>query len=620
MAAPPTIGLPVAVITGDAPTTVPASALPHTVNLDGSSSTFGTTDEEGTAAVGSSITTWTWYLDKPPESAAVIIDPGTSTPSYVMDVPGTYAARLRVTNNLGVQSEGFGVRLATFDVDGELYPFKYSAPASAYYQTSAALAVSGLVPPTEGAFGFAPFLRALFMHTEQLTADVRSSVGRVDFEVHAVPGVGSAGATGDVSQPFNATSAAAEGFAGPIEQAIDALESMDLSAAPARGRTLHLYAGTFTEDINILLADTPWTIIVHGEVLLAASKHVTHTTAAVVDQLFRPDFRVAPAYRGSYLMQVSGGDLRLGNVNGTYNIFLTDYVCRNVIVQGSFAAGPVMFTSGTTGFGVNVPNLVLGWCEGTRFGDVVARALRRADLCVFLGDVTLSHVAFTSSGDGFYGCAWGNEPVFNSPAGGARFDDVTLRRFFDARGTFTGADPNDAASTKDASAARILRRMVTPKTITGPSPGSTTEFFDGTIPFLDFGAAAGWRYRVEGVIEVGLAGGETTKLELLVSGSSGAPDTVIATQSAPIAGAISLRVVLSAEVTIQSVGDPAHIAWSYKVVSNGLIVDEADGAYQSDFDLLPNVLRFSMRINTATGFVGSAVARDMTVEAFPPGV
>lgn len=591
------IDLPVAVITGDAPSTVQASALPRTVNLSGAGSTFGTTDIEGAPAVGSSIVTWSWYLDKPPESAAVLINGTTMTPSFVMDVPGMYQARLRVTNNLGVQSEIFGVRI---DPDHE--PYKFGAPTSAYYITTAALPVSLLVPPTNGVHAYAAFMRAFAMYVEGLGANVASYVESPQFEVYAQAHAGAASANGGRGQPFNPTSAAANGFAGPIEQAIAALEDMDLSAAPARGRTLNLFAGTYNEHIDIEGADTPWTIKSHGVVILATGKRVRHTSAALAVTLSRPDLIISPAYKGSYLQSTSGL-LELANTDNTHLLFLTDAVfgAVSIVAASTFAVGPVMYCFGTTTLSgtVNVPNLVLGWCEDTRFGALNIRGYRRLTRPYFSGNVTLAASVFVTDNDAIYDAAFGNNIVFDGPAGVARFDPVTANRFFASGGSF-GASGCHTLDYVDQCHRKYAKAPV----------AMSNRLSSGNMDlgsFLEFGVRAGSCLKAHALCSAVVDAADSYRFGIAISNSTGGTALLLATQEINLPPGSYPAIELDVTVYIEAVGDPGTVSWRGVSTINGSVVSEFIIADRDNtiVDLVPAVCRLQLYLDLNGGSMGA---------------
>jgi len=90
------MALPVA-NTGGPYAAIAEGDLPQNVNLNGSTSDPGD---------GSSITVYSWKLAKPAGSAATLSDPAVATPVLQnVDVWGTYALFLVVTNNLGQTSK-----------------------------------------------------------------------------------------------------------------------------------------------------------------------------------------------------------------------------------------------------------------------------------------------------------------------------------------------------------------------------------------------------------------------------------------------------------------------------------------------------------------------------------
>lgn len=113
---------PVAIITyTDTP--IDPSTLPQNIILSGATSTPGD---------GSSITGYQWHLlDKPPGSAAVLVDDTTATCTLTgVDLEGTYRLFLVVQNNLGGYSfqEPNPQQLA-------VPPYSFSAPPASAFKT-----------------------------------------------------------------------------------------------------------------------------------------------------------------------------------------------------------------------------------------------------------------------------------------------------------------------------------------------------------------------------------------------------------------------------------------------------------------------------------------------------
>lgn len=598
------IAPPVAVITGDAPpTAVPASALPYRINLDGSTSTFGTTDLSGSAAVGSSITTWNWYLDKPPESTATIQDNNTSTPYFDMDVPGRYQVRLQVTNNLGVQSEGFTVRIVP-----SVSPYKFYAPASAYYAARAALPVTGLVPPTSSARDDAIDVREVYPVLESLSGRVDGFTGASPREVWVQAYAGPADADGSRFAPFNPTSAAAAEVDGPIAQAIAAVAAADMTLSPSQGVTINIWGGVYDENITIANAKYPYRIVTHGEVWLDTGNGLSFTASSNATKLARQDLLIVSAHEGAYLL--IPGASTLSNADSTFNIFLADVIFADITVSGTFAAGPTMFVWGTTSFSdLNVPNLALGWSFDTIFSDdVTIRSMRRVVRGDFRENVTLTHTAFASDADGFYDCSFDDDTTFTAPAGAARFDDISATRFLDAGSVFAGG-----ASNLDFIGRKHL--IVAKNTASVVDVAVDTEL---TADDMVFYVQAGSYLLIDALIGLSVSGSDSFKVELYVEDVTSHSNVLVATQASALTSSKNGTFAhIMACVEMRNVDDVlGAVAHHYKCIQAPAEIDEGAG-YATGLDTASGKLRAYAQLTLYGGTCGAssgAIIRRMTVE------
>ena len=592
------VNLPVAVITGDAPTAVEATDLPVTVNLSAATiSNFGTTDQNGSAAVGSDITAWAWYLDRPPASAAVLINGTTETPSYVMDVPGTYQARLRVTNDVGVQSEGFNVR-----IHPSQSPYRFTAPASAYYVTRAKLPVSSLVPPTAGSRGYATDVQDLFDYVEELGSAVATSTGAAPRTKYIQSVAGSASADGSAGAPYNPTSAAANSFAGPWAQAIAALQAIDVSADPMNPRTIYALGGGYTENPSILDADAPWTIIFHGQVNFDTTKTFTYTVVADVNQLENPHLRFSPATEGSYFITPI---LSIDNPTvSSWYIFARNVSFYRVEEGGSSQRGPAAYlydshVYSTAAFG----NIRIAQAHNCAFhDDLDVRSIGRVTHGQFLGNVTVNNAADADSeiARGLVDCAFNSGVVWTGPADTANFDVATIEKFNSAGGTFTGG-----ASTADFWAKQWTWRFpAAPVTLT--NLGADTNFATVKV-----GVQLRSVIEIDALLSAVVHSADSFKVSLCVAPDGGTPLTTIATQSAPLYAGGSIPVIrLHAELTFTDVDASCAAYGTYRLIYSNASGDAVDeGTFTvSGFDLDPATMTVAVRAQRIGTFGASSTA------------
>lgn len=589
--------LPVAIITGDAPSTIPAASLPVTVNLDGSTSTMGTTDADGVVVAPPpvSIASYQWYLDKPPESAAVLINGTTATPSFVMDVPGTYTARLRVTNDQGVQSEGFTVR-----VHPDVAPYKFAAPATAYYKAKAALPVSGLVPPTAGARDYTADVRALFAYIETLGGSVASFVGSSFRTVWVQPFAGAVGADGSSGLPFNPTSAAANGYGGPIEQAVAALEAMDMTTAPETGLTLRFLGGTYTEGIVVANAKVPWHFIAHGHVAIAGASAVSTDTEANV--LSAPNWSMGPAH--GYETFFVATSLAVSNATDDPLLIHMQRVAVTTLTQGAAPEGiDIAAREFSVINAVTATDTGFSLAEDCYFNDDISVShLAKSTRCRFAGNVTVA-VASTSPEYGFYACGWGTTPVFTGPADSARFDPVTADRFYAAGGTCVGG-----CSTLDYICQDFCLYARAPVEMTGPQIDD--EHFD-LGGFIEVGVRPGSMLSIEGVFYAAVDGpSDGFRLGFALSNASGGQTIELIKQTDLLEEGAHTNIHVKASVMFRSVGDPCDVAYEgHSIHGDPPIVTMLSG-YNQILDMEPAITRVRATMFLGEGAFGAAsVAR-----------
>ena len=258
---------------------------------------------------------------------------------------------------------------------------------------------------------------------------------------YIMPQTGPVDADGTIGNPYNYTSAAALGKAGPWQQAIEALQALDISDRPGSGRTIVALGGDYgSESVNILNADAPWFIFTRGVVQFSGTPTFTYTVLAGV-HIYNPHLMIVPDGSG---MLLSDGELRLGDTLGTsWSAILTECYFSTAAVGGALVAGSQCYLDHCTFSSTfNLPNIVMTQAEVTRInGALTVKELTRATDCVF-NSVTVTVVP---GGDntGFINCGWEGTPTFNGPVDSAVFDPITRSRFITASGVYAGGAGED---------------------------------------------------------------------------------------------------------------------------------------------------------------------------------
>ncbi len=411
---------------GTAPAAYSFAALPVNVPLNGTASTVG--------AGATSIDEWIWALKaKPTGSTATIVGGSTPTPVLTgMDKPGSYVIWLRVRNDLNEWSAGVSA-----GDDGGDFPDAWSVMPTSIIVVEAETANLGLVIKAESEHDYWTKDEAWFLALDALKGESDSAVLPVSPRTKWVQAHdGEEDADGSISRPFNPISAAAEGYSGPWDQAIAALVVMDVSDEPRSGLTIVALGGVYNENVAILLAQVPWTIIKLGDVQFNGANSITYTADVTANLLASPHLTIDGP--GSF---VATGAWALGNPSAeTWQITVKGpAVIGAVSVSGSFLAGPAMDLEYVTFTGaVNVPNLSMSHLEWAQFPSALTcKNIQRAINCK-LDDVTVTQAATVAEG-GFFSCAWTSAAVFDGPAGSAKFDPVTAGLFAQALGTYAGA-------------------------------------------------------------------------------------------------------------------------------------------------------------------------------------
>lgn len=258
---------------------------------------------------------------------------------------------------------------------------------------------------------------------------------------YIMPQTGSVDADGTLGNPYNYTSAAALGKAGPWQQAIEALQALDISNRPGSGRSIVALGGDYgSESVNILNADAPWFIFTRGVVQFSGTPTFTYTVLAGV-HIYSPHLMIVPDGSG---MLLSDGELQLGDTLGTsWSAILTECYFSTAAVGGALVAGSQCYLDHCTFSSTfNLPNIVMTQAEVARInGALTVKELTRATDCVF-NSVTVTDVP---GGDniGFMNCGWEGTPVFTGPASSAVFDPITRAKFIAASGTYVGGAGED---------------------------------------------------------------------------------------------------------------------------------------------------------------------------------
>lgn len=590
---------PVAVITSDVATTIPVTSAPHTVHLDGTSST---------ATGPATIASYQWYLDVPPESAAVLSSATSATPSFVMDVPGLYQARLVVTDSNAVASEGFTVR-----IDPATSPYKFTAPSSAYHAVRMSQALTETVPPTSGAKDVAADERELFFVVEELYGQVQGLASATGAYVRYVTmATGSAAADGAAGLPFNPQSAAANGYDGPVQQAVAALAALGTANGDVP-RTVVLQGGTYDEDVTVH-AYGAWSFWASGLVTFGATNvfsFVAEAGATAVPRFFMGGLAATGAFQL--------GDVSLtGNYAGAWAIYWTRVYTQGGLTETGGFAGSCFFGILADGTAVGaawvVPSINFTDIDRFEFGDLTAKRITRARSAKF-ANLTLAD----AGSDGLYACRFASSSVFTGPSGSARFDAATLRSFIARHCTFASpTDPLDPhASTLDCLEHEFTWRA--PGTVATNIGASAYQLLvTSNVPKI--GVAAGTRLVIEGVFDIVLDAGDSCKVELTMGNSTGGGTIPVSTMSF-ISGASSTTLFVRAEVEVLTAADPGDLVSHYRAVSQALGVDEDDvlPSYGSiDLDPAISCINAMVTSGAAFGASSSVTPRPLTVHVIYP--
>lgn len=258
---------------------------------------------------------------------------------------------------------------------------------------------------------------------------------------YIMPQAGAVDADGTLGNPYNYTSAAALGKAGPWQQAIEALQAMDISDRPGSGRTIFAMGGDYgSESVNIIDADAPWFIYPRGAVQFSGAPTFTYTALAGV-HLYAPHLMIIPDGSGAL---VSDGSLLLGDALGSsWSVILTECYFDSVGVSGALVANPLCYLDHCSiSSTFNVPNIKLYRVEQTQiYGATTVKEIARAAGSGFQSVTVTSVPTGNDAGydAGFVDCGWSGTPYFDGPEGSALFDPITKARFVEAGGTY--ADP-----------------------------------------------------------------------------------------------------------------------------------------------------------------------------------
>ncbi len=366
----------------------------------------------GTGAVSISSRQWT-IISRPDGSTASLTGSTTSTPTLTgIDKAGNYLIMLVVTDNLGGVSE----------------TDQFEAPETAF-----------VVVRATTQYG------AIYIHANgqrEYIDEIHHNLGRIDDLFRPMSRVawiqahdGDENANGSPSSPFNPVSAAANSFAGPWEQAIEALQAYSTTDNPASGLTIIAMAGDYSEAVSITGAYGPWRILFNG---LAIVSSLTHTSIAVGE--YAPTLSIGPLGAGVFSIS---GTLQLGNIGAPGGAYYLDSVqCAGAVsVSGSFTATDAKLYARNCTFGAafTVPNLQIEELTQVSFGGTLSVSrISRALQCSFRS-VTLSAVG-ASFAPGFIACGFtGSTPLFTGPAGSAKFDATTAANFSTAVGSYASS-------------------------------------------------------------------------------------------------------------------------------------------------------------------------------------
>lgn len=584
-----------------------------------------TLDATGSNAGGFAPNTYLWTeVDRPTGAPASGVNGSTSgVPSFTPDRSGTWLFFLKVTNNNAEASFASYV-----PVQRGVAPYSFDTPvAGAFVKVTVRTAVKLLRAPARYERDwFATSLWPLFAAVEAIANTLLSSVAAVaPYSVWVKSGAGPVTADGTIGRPFNATSAAANAFGGPAEQGIAALQAMDLSAEPRAGRTLHILGGAYNEDVDILLADTPWHIICHGQVVFSLANTFTYTAALLADTLARPSLHITNDHDGGIF--AFQGDCEIGNADNTFALIWDSVQFRDVDISTAMAAGVTAYWEYVLVEDVSLANLVIMKAIDCHFGGILlASAIMRAKECLFDDDITLTSAAETGGQLGWSMCRFdpGNPSIFYAPAGAARFDDATAINFYQALWNFGGGAHaigfTPGAHTKDFRA-QVVAKASTPNLLITNIGATPTRYINAVAPLLDFSVAVGWEFEVSGLFAADVDAADSCHIELVAFDSAGG-ELVIASHTNPLTGAGEHPLELKAHLVVTAVANPALFTRRYTALSTPVLsIDDNSIDYLSGLNLSTTpVIRFDARV-VPDGTVGasSEIYASISVKAIPPG-
>ena len=381
---------------------------------------------------GASIAGWQWtLLDAPVGSAASISNSTTSTPTLIgIDLAGDYRIMLVVTDDIGGISEA--------------NPFL--APQTAFVIVSATTRYAALKKQAIGE-------RDYIEHGRTLVDEVDSLRGNLaPYKTAWVsPTAGDATANGTPGNPYNTTSAVAEGYTSPIEQALAVLDAIVPANASEEMAplTIHLMPGTYAA-INLSIQTAcPVKFIHHGHVVVGTGS-LTADECTWTRQLIAKTYSWLATTRQTFWVEPDVADGGIFMLTGS--IVLSDGsggIHNNLVMRNAYFVN--ISLSGQTG----VCSVQLDDCNMRTTGSIViavASSYVKARNSTFLGPITLASGYVDAERCSFYddvtvgqttgkflACDFGT-PGFNfsGPSGSARFDAHSLQTFRALAWTFVG--------------------------------------------------------------------------------------------------------------------------------------------------------------------------------------
>jgi hypothetical protein len=555
----------------------------------------GTTSEPSTGAPATAITDYLWTLAyKPPGSAAVIVSPTSSVCQLSgVDLPGTYLVHLMVTDDEG------NVSLDKWYPKQDASTKLIEVPeTTSIVEIAMESENAGLVLPGS--------------YSRAYTANLNAWLSKVDFlygnqaavasprTVWAVPYAGAEDADGSMGTPYNATSAAAGGFAGPLAQAVAALEALDVSDQPEAGLTLIMGGGTYTEALSITDAVVPWFVYFTGHVVLDSGSLIRYSAGDSGDVLAQPDLTLGPLVPGAHLVSLGNcyfdsPDVQTWVARLSYVAVSGDTEPETSLANGlELELRDCIFIGAFNLIAARVVEALYSQFRST----FVARSLTRAVGSVFWSDIGLVTTPHSPlDGNGLYSCGFESAVVFDGPAGSAQFDPTTAMKFFNAGGTF-GTD----ASSLDFLVQNWKRATSGTPSITNII--SDTQF--ATTPaILEFGVEVGSRVTIRALVSVVIDAADEFKVELYLTGATGAPLYAVCTQSSNLLGPGTFWVMLESTVVISELGDPGKLYCHYRSAQPGPVVDE-DTLFDSTVDLEPAAVRAKVGVALNGGTMGAS--------------